>query len=270
MVRPGIAASQPSGSRRSGGSPNGRALVPGTKNVYPENSVCRSHLTRTAPTRSLKWVAPVAGGATSCARAQRRQVLAFALAVGRRRSAPRRRWPAPASRASRTVARAPRRPAKGDRRGRRGGGTSPVDDTSRVARASWDGGAKRGTFWHTRAAVGEHPPRERAHERNRPDGPAGTLPDSRDHRRRRDGVRVQGVRSRDQPLARDQAPEGAAAPRRRVPQPLPARGEGRRRAVAPEHRDGVRRGRGRRATRTSRWSWSRARRSRKSSRRRSR
>ena len=118
--------------------------------------------------------------------------------------------------------------------GRRGGNVTQWQRLAgRSRRGRW---ACRNVFWHT------HHLAEAAHHRYHfSHGPAGSLPDSRNHRRRRDGLRVQGLRSRDQPAAGDQAAQGAAAPRRRVPRALPARGEGRRRAFAPEHRDGVRR-----------------------------
>ena len=47
-------------------------------------------------------------------------------------------------------------------------------------------------------------------------GEARAVPADRDHRRRRDGARLQGLRSGDQPRHRDQAAEGAARRRRRT------------------------------------------------------
>ena len=72
-------------------------------------------------------------------------------------------------------------------------------------------------------------------------GTTGTLSDPRDHRRRRDGARLQGLRPRDRPGDRDQAAEEPARRRRPVPDALPARGQGRRDAVASEHRHDLRR-----------------------------
>ncbi len=70
------------------------------------------------------------------------------------------------------------------------------------------------------------------------------IPDRRDVGRRRDGARLQGLRPEDRPHARHQGAQVAPPRRRRIPRALPARGERRRNPVAPEHRHGVRRGRG--------------------------
>ena len=87
---------------------------------------------------------------------------------------------------------------------------------------------------------------------------AGPLQDRRQARPRRDGRRLQGAGHRARPHRRLQGAARHAEGEPAGAQELPARGQERRAAQPPEHRDGLRRRRaGRRAT-TSRWSTSTA------------